>query len=120
MNPRLKNFFIIACIFLLAPVAAIATEKNPKDEGPPQPAQETQGDSLSMYADDNKVTDPIMLNGQRLSSQEEFAEEVSVNYSQTSERKTVEEQQQEDSNSAMSFNFIYYIIDKFKLADPLD
>jgi hypothetical protein len=26
----------------------------------------------------------------------------------------------EDPNSAMSFNFIYYIIDKFKFTDPLE
>ena len=25
-----------------------------------------------------------------------------------------------DPNSAMSFNFIYYIIDKFKFTDPLE
>ena len=36
------------------------------------------------------------------------------------EKTAASEEAREDDGSAMSFNFIYYIIDKFKFTDPLN
>ena len=101
----------------------MATEKNPKDNGANQQAQEVKEDSLGIYEEENKVNDPFMLEDQLLISQESAVQERStpVIYQQPpSKASSPSVKQAEDDNSAMSFNFIYYIIDKFKLADPMD
>ena len=113
----LKHAFLLFCLGLIVPANVFATEKDPKNnEGNQQGLKE---DSLVIYADDNKVSDPFILENQVSVSQEQNSsrENKSGYATPSSEKSQVRE---EDPNAAMSFNFIYYIIDKFKLADPLD
>ena len=121
MTPRLKLFLAAVSFSLILPLSGFATEKDQKDgEGNQQQSQEAKEDSLGIYDEENKINDPFMLDDQLLISQEPITPERSTPPSVRSETKKVETEEDEDSNSAMSFNFIYYIIDKFKLADPMD
>lgn len=99
------------------PADIFATEKDPKNSEGKQ--QEPKEDSLVFYADENKVSDPFVLEDQVSVRQEQIVprEDKNGDSSSSSEKSEVNE---EDPNAAMSFNFIYYIIDKFKLADPMD
>jgi len=108
---------------LVLPFTVAATEKNPKgDEGikQSQEAQEVKEDTLGIYDEENKVSDPFMLEDQLQISQEPVSQERTAPTQQPKKTATNKSKQVEDDNSAMSFNFIYYIIDKFKLADPMD
>ena len=123
MTLRLKYFFTAVSLALVLPFAVSATEKNPKgDEGNKQSkeAQEVKEDTLGIYDEENKVSDPFMLEDQQLISQEPISQERTVAAPQPKKSASNNPKQVEDDNSAMSFNFIYYIIDKFKLADPMD
>ena len=86
-----------------------------------QQAQEPREDSLVIYEEETKVLDPFMLEDQaNPAPQQQKSFQTPENYSANEVNKPSPETDEEESNSAMSFNFIYYIIDKFKLADPLD
>jgi hypothetical protein len=118
---RLKFFFAAFCLTLIIPVSGFATEPERQNGTLNQEPKEAKEDSLGIYDEENKVNDSYVLEDQLLRSQDTFKQD---NNNSPSRTNTVvvktEEPEDEDSNSAMSFNFIYYIIDKFKLADPLD
>lgn len=121
MNSKLKYIFTVVCISLIVPAAAFATEKNPKGGEGTQPAQEAREDSLgTTYSDDLKSNEPFILEDQVKHTQELIVPQKPVTSTTTAQSEKPEPQQNDDTNSAMSFNFIYYIIDKFKLADPMD
>lgn len=117
VKSTLKYVLLLFCLGLIMPIAAFATEKDPKNSEGKQ--EEFKEDSLVIYADENKVSDPFILEDQvSISQQQANTRETTKTYNPpTTEKQEVRE---EDPNAAMSFNFIYYIIDKFKLADPLD
>ena len=120
MISRLKFLFSLACLSLLVSATGYANGQNPQDGEAQQPAQEAKEDSLGIYDEEYKVNDPFMLEDQFNISQEAIVPESTTTPAPKQQTAKVTVQEEEDENSAMSFNFIYYIIDKFKLADPLD
>lgn len=125
MQSSLKFVLLVVGLSLILPGAALATEKNNQEgntqqQAQEQSSQESKEDSIATYEDEYKVNDPFMLEDQMILSQEAIATEQPGPVKTASKPAKEEVQQQDESNSAMSFNFIYYIIDKFKLADPLD
>ena len=99
------------------PFSGIAGTENPNSDCPKK-KKSLQEDSVNIYDDsENKVVEEIQL--QVVPSKKPVAEKTS--------NKTIDkniddsnEVAEGDPNSAMSFNFIYYIIDKFKFTDPLE
>ena len=100
------------------PLASLAAEVVPTD-GDEKPAA-VKEDSVGIYESENKVNEDYALDGYTQTIPAATSEQLtqSAYKSPAAEKEKVDAE--EDPNSAMSFNFVYYIIDKFKLADPLD
>jgi hypothetical protein len=120
---RPSSFILIAVIVLAVPFSAFATD--PKEADKNENAQQentSKEDSVAIYEEDTKLNDshydytPIVpsANDAMISGTTEYKPYVPK--FQENEKLEAEV----DPNSAMSFNFIYYIIDKFKFTDPLD
>jgi hypothetical protein len=127
VHSSLKYILFSVCLTLILPGAVFATEKDNQAGGESQQPQEQEQevqeykeDSTANYDDEYMVNDPFMLEDQIILSQEAITTEKPVAVKTNLKSGKDEVQEQDESNSAMSFNFIYYIIDKFKLADPLD
>ena len=128
MQSSLKNFLFSVCLSLIIPGAVFATEQDNQERENNQQAQEQEAehaeenkeDSVVPDYDEYKVNDPFMLEGQVMLNQEAVSTDRPAPVRTSSKPVKEDLQEQDESNSAMSFNFIYYIIDKFKLADPMD
>ncbi len=118
-----SSLILIVVIVLAVPFSGFATD--PKQDGQNENGQQentSKEDSVTIYEEDTKVNDqlydytPIIpsANDAVISGATEYKPYVAK--SQETEKLEAEV----DSNSAMSFNFIYYIMDKFKFTDPLD
>ena len=76
-----------------------------------------QQDSLGIYESENKV--PNDVETREIPKSKPVAKQAPA---KTFDNKVEESDKvaERDPNSAMSFNIIYYIIDKFKFTDPLE
>jgi hypothetical protein len=110
------------------PLTGYTTGGDPKDEGD-KPKKEkpeekkakskSTEDSLDIYKSENKVLDNIEIPSYDRSSNEKDVSSTNSNERLRQNINNNTEAEEEDPNSAMSFNIIYYIIDKFKFTDPL-
>lgn len=110
---------MITASLLAAPV--YAGVDGPGEDCPKK--KKTAEDSLDIYAEENKVQDdfivPVYPQAQPLAKPVVKQNSGLTTFDKSrAEAETVQEE--DDPNSAMSFNFIYYIIDKFKFTDPLE
>ena len=118
LNFKPRYVFAGLIVFLAIPLVSFSTEKDPKKGVKSTP--QAKEDSVGMYESENKVQDPFVLEDQPTTYQViEPSARDNTSYESTL-AETEKTEVEEDPNSAMSFNFIYYIIDKFKLADPMD
>ena len=80
-----------------------------------------QEDSVNLYESENKVLEDGQT--QKAPNKKPVAEKPVEKTSYKTFDNNLDESDkvaESDPNSAMSFNFIYYIIDKFKFTDPLE
>ena len=87
----------------------------------PKKKKSLQEDSVNIYESENKVYEDVQT--QKAPEKRPVAEkQVEKNNYKTIDNNIDESDEvaESDPNSAMSFNFIYYIIDKFKFTDPLE
>jgi hypothetical protein len=80
-----------------------------------------QEDSVSIYESENKVLNDAQA--QEIPKNRPIITKTPTKTSSESFTSNLDESDngvEQDPNSAMSFNIIYYIIDKFKFTDPLE
>ncbi len=99
------------------PFSSFALTENPNSDCPKK-KKSLQEDSVNIYDDsENKVVEEIQL--QVVPNKKPVAEKTS-DKTFGNNIDDSDDVAEGDPNSAMSFNFIYYIIDKFKFTDPLE
>ena len=76
-----------------------------------------QEDSVNIYESENKVLEEVQTQKAPVKKPVVGKTSYKTFDNNLDESDKVAES---DPNSAMSFNFIYYIIDKFKFTDPLE
>ena len=102
------------------PFAGFAGTTDPNSDCPKK-KKSLQEDSVNIYESENKVLEDILL--QEIPKPKPEIEKPAQNTSYETFDNNIDESDkvaEGDPNSAMSFNFIYYIIDKFKFTDPLE
>ena len=100
------------------PLTGFSSTIDPNTECPKKKSQE--GDSVSISEPEVLVSDEMQ--NQEIPMEDEVAIKVSEKSNHTFDTSVDESNKgmDRDPNSAMSFNFIYYIIDKFKFTDPME
>ena len=98
------------------PFSNYADTVDPKTDCTKKKAQQQQ-DSLGIYESENKVPNDVVT--REIPKSKPVAKQAPA---KTFDNKIEESEKvvERDPNSAMSFNIIYYIIDKFKFTDPLE
>ncbi len=103
------------------PFSSFAFTEDPNSDCPKK-KKSLQEDSVNIYDDsENKVLEEIQL--QVVPNKKPVAEKAPEKTSYKTFGNNIDDSDEVaegDPNSAMSFNFIYYIIDKFKFTDPLE
>ena len=87
--------------------------------------KKTEEDSLDIYEEENKVKNDFVMPIYQPQAKPPVKQGAKTNAGTAFDKNRVEANnvdgvEEEDPNSAMTFNFIYYIIDKFKFTDPLE
>lgn len=119
MSLRYKILMLILGLVVVLPLSASANTVNPEDKCPKQ--NQVKEDSLGIYEAENKtleadmVPDYLRMKPATQSASPKTKKDITEN--KVAVKEVVKE---EEDNSAMSFNFIYYIIDTFKFTDPLE
>lgn len=127
MNHRKRIIYFLLTGLLWAPVQAWAIggdgEGNgdcpkKKKEAAKARVEQQEAEEIDIYESENKNfgSDFQMLEYRN----EERRALPATKETKQPERKTASGEVEEDDGSAMSFNFIYYLIDKFKFTDPLN
>ena len=119
MSLRYKILMLILGLVVILPLSSTATTVDPEDKCPKQ--NQVKEDSLGIYEAENKTLEADMVPDYL--RMKPTAQPATPNTKKviTENKVAVKEVvKQEDDNSAMSFNFIYYIIDTFKFTDPLE
>jgi hypothetical protein len=114
---RFHIFILVA--FFIVPFSSFAIEGDPSTDCPKK--KKNKEDSIGIYESENKGLEEVQI--QEYQKKEPDAKQTREKVNNTTLTYAADEQDQvseEDPNSAMSFNFIYYIIDKFKFTDPLE
>ncbi len=120
---RLKTGAIFCLILFAVYIAggSAATSAEPEQEGPSAPSQEDNrtlsksflsGDSLDVP--DDKVKQPALLNEEKETG---VLNERKPDFNRESDFYDDED---ETPESFISFNFLYYLIEKFKFTNALD
>ena len=104
--------FLLLFVLAFVPLMSMASVE-PYTDCPKK--NKDKGDSLELAEERESI--PVTNYSEQETSAEEFIkEESSTNY--TSERMS--EMDNEDPNSALSFNFVYYIFEKFKFSSAVE
>ena len=102
------------------PFSILAGTVDPSSDCPKK-KKSLQEDSVDIYESENKVLEEVQI--QQVPEKKPVPEKAAENTSNKTFDNSADESDkiaEGDPNSAMSFNFIYYIIDKFKFTDPLE
>ena len=102
------------------PFSSFAVKVDPGTDCPKK-KKILQEDSVNIYESENKVLEDVQT--QKAPAKKPVAEKPVEKTSYKTFDNNLDESDkvaESDPNSAMSFNFIYYIIDKFKFTDPLE
>ena len=102
------------------PFSSFAGTVDPETDCPKKKNKQPE-DSVGIYESENKVLEEeqtqVMPKPKQVAVKTTKKPSVAKTYNKVD---TSDEVVDGDPNSAMSFNFIYYIIDKFKFTDPLE
>jgi len=113
-----RNFILILALAICLPLASFAIGGNPTTDCPKK--NKSQEDSVDIYKSENKVLEDTQV--QNFNAKPALTRKAQDKVTYKTFEGNLDESDEvadEDPNSAMSFNFIYYIIDKFKFTDPL-
>jgi hypothetical protein len=115
---RYRFLIIILAAVISVPLTSFSSTLDPNTECPKKKSQE--GDSVSISEPEVKDLDEMQL--QEIPMEEEVAIKAPKNSGNSFDTSIDESNKgmDRDPNSAMSFNFIFYIIDKFKFTDPME
>ena len=113
-----RNILLVLVCMTCLPLSSFAVNSPIRTECPKN--KKNQKDSLNIVSEsDTKVlkVEPQLLDKKPLAKSN-----IPIRTTHKTFEDELEESKgaDEDPNSAMSFNFIYYIIDKFKFTDPLE
>jgi len=114
---RYKIFFLALVCSAIIPLSGYAINDPNKKECSKK--KNSQKDSLVV----KDVESPVLLEETKIPvAKTAIKQTTSIRTTHKTFEDRLEESNglDEDPNSAMSFNFIYYIIDKFKFTDPLE
>lgn len=117
---RYRFLIIILAAVFFVPFSGFADTVDPKSDCP-KDKNKQQEDSVSIYDSENKVLEEERV--QEIPKKKPVAKKSAEKTSYKTFDSNLDESDKvvdTDPNSAMSFNFIYYIIDKFKFTDPLE
>lgn len=117
---RYRFLIIILAGVITLPFTSFAGSEDPNSDCPKK-KKSLQEDSVNIYESENKVLEEELL--QVIPMKKPVAEKVAEKSSFKTFDNNLNESDEVaegDPNSAMTFNFIYYIIDKFKFTDPLE
>ena len=119
MSLRYKILMLILGLVVVLPLSSYATTVDPEDKCPKNPL--VKEDSLGIYEAENKTLEADEVPDYLRMTPTAQPTLPTKNKNFTEYKVAVKEVvKEEDDNSAMSFNFIYYIIDTFKFTDPLE
>ena len=117
---RYRFVIIILAGVISLPFSSLSGSVDPVSDCPKK-NNNSQEDSISVSDSDDIVEEDVQLQefAENRLEREKVAEKTNYkdfeNSSEDSDKVT-----EVDPNSAMTFNFIYYIIDKFKFTDPIE
>jgi len=100
------------------PLSCFAIEGGSKTDCPKK--KKAKEDTVGIYESENKVSQEAKIpdfNKEQVAEKSNTKKAKSKTFEPNPDES--DEVGKDDPNSAMSFNFIYYIIDKFKFTDPL-
>jgi hypothetical protein len=106
---------LILGLVVILPLSSIASDVDPEDKKSKK--NQVKEDSLGLYEAENKTLEADQVPDYLRVTPNVQPTPTKVNHNKVTVEEVVNE---ENDNSAMSFNFIYYIIDTFKFADPLE
>ena len=113
---RYRLIILILAAVISLPLSNFAITVDPKTECPKKKKSEKE-DSVSVYESENKVLEEVEIQD---IPQKPVAKKIRTENSNYNNFDNADKTVEGDPNSAMSFNFIYYIIDKFKFTDPFE
>jgi len=102
------------------PFSSLAGTVDPSSDCPKK-KKSLQEDSVNIYESENVDLEEVQP--QEIPWEKKETENIPEKTNQERFDNNIDEADEVtegDPNSAMSFNFIYYIIDKFKFTDPLE
>ena len=106
---------LILGLVVILPLSSIASVVDPEDKKSKK--NQVKEDSLGIYEAENKTLEANDVPDYLRMTPIVQPTATNLNENKVAVKEVVKE---EDDNSAMSFNFIYYIIDTFKFTDPLE
>lgn len=114
---RYRNLLLILVCIICLPLSSFALNSSTWADCPKK--KKTQNDSLSISESEKKV---LLEESQIADKKPVVKADIPIRTTHKTFEDELEESEgaNQDPNSAMSFNFIYYIIDKFKFTDPLE
>lgn len=115
---KTKVFIFLLVAVVAMPAYSFEGGADPNDNCPKK--KKSKQDSVGIYESENKVMEEADLKEFQFQQPDTKQSTNETNYNSPNELVEVKEVDEKDPNSAMSFNIIYYIIDKFKFADPLE
>ena len=121
MINRPKHLILSLIIACALPLSGFAVDSEDKPDCPKKSTNKE--DSVQIYEDEIKVNDNITISpAQPRTAQPSAAIKKETTYKPYENKPSSTEKvdAEAEQHSAMSFNIIYYIIDKFKFTDPLD
>ena len=119
VSHRYRFYILIVIAFLIVPFSSFALKGGPNTDCPKK--KKSKEDSIGIYESENKVLEEVQT--QDYQTKQATVKQTPGKVNNKTVTYTPDDSDQvseEDPNSAMSFNFIYYIIDKFKFTDPLE
>ena len=117
MKYSIKYQFLILATIIILPISSYANSIDPKTDCPKKKIQ----DSVDVAKEDNQIPEQIKV--QTPPKKNPVVKPLPEKVAYRSIEDDMDDSGkigEDDPNSAMSFNFIYYIIDKFKFTDPLE
>ena len=119
MIHRHKYLFLVLAAIIILPISSSAFGIDPNVDCPKK--KKVEEDTLDLYESENKVPQEFQI--QSVPTKKPVVNRTPDKVAYKTFDTDLEDTNkvgEDDPNSAMSFNFIYYIIDKFKFTDPLE
>lgn len=121
MINRPKHLILSLIVACALPLTGFAVDSEDKPDCPKKSTNKE--DSVQVYEDEIKVNDTFTVpptDKPNTTPSVVIKEQTTFKPYEGKPGNTEKVDAEAEQHSAMSFNFIYYIIDKFKFTDPLD